>query len=45
MLATLWPFVFLHGVGVPEVASFAAQYPACPFPCQHFALALAGAHA
>jgi uncharacterized protein (DUF1330 family) len=38
----MWPSAFLHGVGVPEELSFAAQYPACPSPCQCFAAALAG---
>ncbi len=36
----MWPSAFLHGVGAPEEVSFAAQYPARPFPCQRFAAVL-----
>jgi hypothetical protein len=32
-----------YGVGVPEVCSYAAEYPARTFPCQRFDAALAAA--
>ena len=33
----LWPSPSSHRVGIPNLAYFAAQYPACTFPCQRFA--------
>ena len=41
----MWPSACSEGVGVPKVRSFAGEYPACPFPCQRFTLALADAGA
>ena len=41
----VWPSAFSYGVGTPEGVSFAAQYPACTYPCQRFAPALAGNNA
>ena len=44
----VWPSAYLYGVGTPKwprlapwVIHFTAQYPACTFPCQRFAPALA----
>jgi len=38
----VWPSAYLHGIGTPEwVMDFAAQYPACTFPCQRFAAIVA----
>jgi hypothetical protein len=46
------PSAILHDVGIPEYLplarqgmDFAAQYPACPFPCQRFVAALASGSA
>jgi hypothetical protein len=46
------PSADLHGVGIPEYLPlarqgiyFAAQYPACTFPCQRFVAALASGSA
>src|SRR5881396_1339877 len=33
----MWPSAYSYGVGVPKRGSFAAEYPACPYPCQRFA--------
>ena len=35
-------FRYPYGVGVPDLASFAAQYPARTYPCQRFEVVLAG---
>src|SRR5438034_549070 len=32
----MWPSAYSYGVGVPKRGSFAAEYPACPYPCQRF---------
>jgi len=37
-----WPAAYLHGVGTPKDIAFAAQYPACTYPCQRLAPTLAG---
>lgn len=36
-----WPSAFLYSVGALKSEHLAAQYPACGFPCQRFAAALA----
>jgi hypothetical protein len=41
----VWPSAFPYSVGAPEGSSFAAEYPACAFPCQRFACTLAGVDA
>ena len=40
----VWPSASPYSVGTPE-SSFAAEYPARPFPCRRFDAALAGAAA
>jgi len=34
-----------YSVGIPEESSYAAEYPARPFPCQRFDAALASGSA
>jgi hypothetical protein len=36
----MWPSAFSYGVGVPEEIAFAAEYPACTFPCHRFVATL-----
>lgn len=36
------PSDYPYSVGIPDQASFAAQYPACTYPCQRFSHPLAG---
>ncbi|MCL4696899.1 MAG: hypothetical protein KJ023_07575, partial [Burkholderiaceae bacterium] len=50
--STVWPSACLHGLGTPnhlhlaaQGMYFAAQYPACLFPCQRFAHTLTNVHA
>jgi hypothetical protein len=49
---SVWPSAVSYSVGTPEGLvlthegmDYAAQYPACTFPCQRFAPALAGSGA
>src|SRR5713101_545098 len=36
------PSAHPYGVGIPNLASYAAEYPARTYPCQRFDVALAG---
>ena len=38
----MWPSASPYSVGTPEENTFAAEYPARPYPCRRFGAALAG---
>jgi hypothetical protein len=39
------PSAYSYSIGVPENATFAAEYPARTFPCQRFVAALTSSSA
>ena len=50
--ASVWPSAYSYSLGTPDHPQlwprgmyYAAQYPACAYPCQRFAHTLANVHA